>query len=70
MNVAICTSDSRYMLSFIEIHPHCTVISHSREGTMEFVEEVGLSALVDMIVCGDDQVEKLREHFFKIIFYF
>ena len=35
---------------------------------MEFVEEVGLSALVDMIVCGDDQVEKLREHFFKKIF--
>ena len=32
---------------------------------MEFVEEVGLSALVDMVVCGDDQVEKLTEHFFK-----
>ena len=28
---------------------------------MEFVEEVGLSALIDMIVCGDDQVEKLRK---------
>ena len=31
---------------------------------MEFIEEVGLSALVDIVVCGDDQVEKLREFVF------
>jgi len=36
----------------------CT--SDSREGTMEFVEEVGLSALVDMIVCGDDQISRSK----------
>ena len=27
-----------------------------RESTLEFVERVGISSLVDMIVCGDDQV--------------
>jgi len=36
----------------------CT--SDSRESTLEFVERVGISSLVDMIVCGDDQVSKSK----------
>ena len=51
-------TDSRYTF----ISP--TISSHCREGTMEFIEEVGLSALVDIVVCGDDQVKKLREFVF------
>ena len=51
-------TDSRYTF----ISP--TISSLCREGTMEFIEEVGLSALVDIVVCGDDQVEKFREFVF------
>ena len=45
---------------------------HCREGTLEFVEGVGLSSLVDLIVCGDDQVKKLERIFLlkKYTFYF
>ena len=35
---------------------------------MEFVEEVGLSALVDMIVCGDDQVKNWENISSKVHF--
>ena len=34
---------------------HVEIFSY-RESTLEFVERVGISSLVDMIVCGDDQV--------------
>ena len=32
----------------------CT--SDSREGTIEFLERMGLESMVDIIVCGDDEV--------------
>ena len=32
----------------------CT--SDSREGTVEFLERMGLQSMVDIIVCGDDEV--------------
>ena len=32
----------------------CT--SDSREGTIEFLERMGLESMVDVIVCGDDEV--------------
>ena len=35
----------------------CT--SDSREGTVEFLEKLGLDDMVDMVVCGDDKVTKL-----------
>ena len=35
-------------------------LSNCRESTLEFVERVGLSTLVDIVVCGDDQVRKLK----------
>ena len=34
----------------------CT--SDSREGTVEFLEKLGLDKMVDMVVCGDDKVTK------------
>ena len=35
-------------------------LSNCRESTVEFVERVGLSTLVDIVVCGDDQVGKFK----------
>ena len=35
-------------------------MSNCRESTVEFVERVGLSTLVDIVVCGDDQVGKFK----------
>jgi len=36
----------------------CT--SDSREGTVEFLERMGLQSMVDIIVCGDDEVSKSK----------
>merc|ERR1719285_149765 len=36
----------------------CT--SDSREGTIEFLERMGLQSMVDIIVCGDDEVSKSK----------
>jgi len=36
----------------------CT--SDSREGTIEFLERMGLESMVDIIVCGDDEVSKSK----------
>merc|ERR1719295_2040104 len=36
----------------------CT--SDSREGTIEFLERMGLQSMVDIIVCGDDGVSKSK----------
>ena len=44
--------DSIYCI-FRDLHVE---IFSCRESTLEFVERVGISSLVDMIVCGDDQV--------------
>jgi len=38
----------------------CT--SDSREGTMEFLERMGLLSMVDIIVCGDDKESKSKPH--------
>ena len=36
----------------------CT--SDSREGTIEFLERMGLESMVDIIVCGDDEVSNMN----------
>ena len=37
----------------------CT--SDSREGTIEFLERMGLQSMVDIIVCGDDEVKRCKQ---------